>query len=55
LSLAIGYAILMKFTHSAVCLALAAMGAVVVSIWFKKEVKRLKEQPVSCNAGESSE
>jgi solute:Na+ symporter, SSS family len=42
LSLGIGYAILMKFTHAAVCLALAVAGAVIVAKWFNKEVRRLK-------------
>ncbi len=45
LSLAIGYAILLKFTHSAVCLFLAVVGAVIVAVWFKKEVKLL-ERPL---------
>ena len=42
LSLAIGYAILLKFTHSVVCLSLAVVGAVIVAVWFKKEVKLLE-------------
>jgi len=42
LSLAIGYAILMKFVHSGICLVLAAAGAAIVAVWFRKEVKRLE-------------
>lgn len=42
LSLAIGYAILMKFGNAGICLALAVLGAVIVGIWFKKEVRLLE-------------
>lgn len=42
LSLAIGYAILLQWTQSIICLALAIGGSVIVAIWFKKEVQRIK-------------
>jgi SSS family solute:Na+ symporter len=42
LSLAIGFAILMKFTIVAICLVLAVIGAIIVKRWFKKEVRILE-------------
>ena len=42
LSLAIGFAILMKFTNVIVCLLLAGIGALIVVRWFNKEVKILQ-------------
>lgn len=41
-SLAIGYAILLQFFNVAVCLILAAIGVVIVFLWFKREVRLLE-------------
>jgi len=41
LSLAIGFAILLKFTLSACCLGLAGIGALIVKEWFNKEVEMM--------------
>lgn len=42
LSLAIGFSILMKFSIAILCLLIAAIGAVIVRRWFKKEVQTLE-------------
>jgi hypothetical protein len=42
LSLAIGFAILLKFSSVFVCLTLAAVGTYIVIKWFRKEVKILQ-------------
>jgi len=42
LSVAIGYGILLQFTKMGICLALAAVGAVIVYRWYKKEVRVLE-------------
>jgi Na+/proline symporter len=43
LSLMIGYAILLKFAKAGICLALAAIGGLIVLRWYKKEVKTLRQ------------
>ena len=40
-SLAIGYAILLKFSVSAVCLGIACIGALLVKRWFHKELESM--------------
>lgn len=52
LSLAIGFAILLKFTNVAICLLIAGIGAVIVKRWFKKEVKILKSIGISVSNSE---
>jgi len=44
LSLAIGYAILLKFVHAVVWLLLATLGVVIVAKWFRREVPRLERE-----------
>jgi len=42
LSVAIGFAILMRFANAALCLLLAAVGAIITRRWFRKEVRILQ-------------
>ena len=46
LSLAIGYAILMKFASATVCLGLAVIGGFIVHRWYQKEVGMLAQSSV---------
>lgn len=46
LSLAIGYAILLRFGKSGICLGLAVVGGLIVHRWYKKEVRVLAESGV---------
>lgn len=46
LSLAIGYAILLKFSKVGICLGLALIGGLIVHRWYKKEVRVLAESGV---------
>jgi SSS family solute:Na+ symporter len=43
ISLAIGYAILLKFDKAAICCLLAVIGGFIVARWYKKEVKALAQ------------
>jgi hypothetical protein len=43
ISLAIGYAILLKFDKAAICCLLAVIGGFIVARWYKKEVKILAQ------------
>ena len=51
LSVAIGYGILLDFAKMGVCLLLAAIGAVIVYRWYKREV-RILETINSAHEGE---
>jgi solute:Na+ symporter, SSS family len=46
LSLAIGYAILLKFDKAGLCLGLAVIGALIVHRWYKKEVRMLAQSGI---------
>jgi hypothetical protein len=43
ISLAMGYAILLKFDKAAICCLLAVIGGFIVARWYKKEVKALAQ------------
>jgi SSS family solute:Na+ symporter len=49
LSLAIGYAILLKFAKTGICLGLAVVGGVIVHRWYRREVRVLAESGVFAN------
>jgi len=55
LSLGIGYSILLKFTKASICFALAALGAIIVYRWFKKEVKVLQESKIFSSSQDSAQ
>jgi len=43
ISLAIGYAILLKFSKAGICIGIALVGAWIVAQWYKREVHILQE------------